>query len=173
MKDNIYLTTIYQKDRNMRNKNLKLILISSIITNLVLLSVFSIPRSVGASLPKTSSIGIDGIITETEWSNADWNISFYLDINNTADWNGKINVDGNNTMYIGQDRSNLYIALDLWCDRSNNSTGEWVGIWLNTINRNFSDFTEWMGYLNDGAESLVHNVETEQPWDPFRDNIGS
>ncbi|MFX0082093.1 MAG: hypothetical protein ACFE94_10105 [Candidatus Hodarchaeota archaeon] len=153
----------------MRSKNLKSILVFSVIINLALLGIFLIPRSFGAPLPKTSSIGIDGIITEEEWSNADWNISFYLDVNNTADWNGKINVDGNNTMYLGQDRSNLYIALDLWCDRSDNSTEEWVGVWLNTINRTFSDPIEWMGYLNDGAESLIHNVETDQPWDPFKD----
>ncbi|MFW9943140.1 MAG: hypothetical protein ACFFFT_19030, partial [Candidatus Thorarchaeota archaeon] len=151
----------------MKSRKLKLILISLIITNLALFGTVIIPKNNNTPLPKTSSVTIDGTITETEWSDADWNISFYLDINNTADWNGKINVDGNNTMYLGQDRSNLYIALDLWCDRSDNSTGEWVGVWLNTINRTFNDITEWMGYLNDGAESLVHNVETDQPWDPF------
>jgi hypothetical protein len=168
----IYISQLFTKKvKDMRSKNLRMILITSIIINLALFGIFLIPRSVGTPLPKTSGIGIDGIITEDEWSNADWNISFYLDVNNTADWNGKINVDGNNTMYLGQDRSNLYIALDLCCDRSDNTTGEWVGVWLNTINRSFSGYTEWMGYLNDGAESLVHNVETDQPWDPFLDYI--
>lgn len=157
----------------MRSKNLKLILVLSIITNLTLLGLLLNSRGNSTPLPKTSSVGIDGIITETEWSNADWNISFYLDVNNTADWNGKINVDGNNTMYIGQDSSNLYIALDLWCDRSDNVTGEWVGLWLNTNNRTFTGYTEWMDYLNDGVESLIHNVETDQPWDPFTNYVAN
>jgi len=157
----------------MKSKIWKIILVFVIIINLALFGVFSISRSDSTSLPQISSIGVDGIITETEWSNADWNISFYLDVNNTADWNGKINVDGNNTMYIGQDGSNLYIALDLWCDRSDNGTGEWVGVWLNTINRTFIGYTEWMGYLNDGVESLIHNVEIDQPWDPYTDYVAA
>lgn len=157
----------------MKSKIWKIIFVFVIIINLALFGVFSISRNDSTSLPQISSIGVDGIITETEWSNADWNISFFLDVNNTADWNGKINVDGNNTMYLGQDGSNLYIALDLWCDRSDNGTGEWVGVWLNTNNRTFIGYTEWMDYLNDGVESLVHNVEADQPWDPFTDYVAA
>jgi hypothetical protein len=155
----------------MRLKNFKLVLISNIIISLAIFGVFSISRNLFPNLPKTASITIDGIITKEELSNVDWNITFYLDINNTADWNGKINVDGNNTMHLGRDGSNLYIALDLWCDRSNNETDEWVGVWLNTVNRTFSGYIEWMSYLNDGVESLVHNVELDQSWDPFENTI--
>lgn len=156
----------------MRSKNFKLILVTSVIICLAVFGVFSISRNNTTQLPKTASISIDGVITEEEWSNADWNISFYLDINNTADWNGKINVDGNNSMYLGQDGSNLYIALDLWCDRSDNDTGEWVGVWLNTNKRTFNGATEWLSYLNDGAESIIHDVENAQAWEPFIDSIG-
>jgi len=155
----------------MRSKNIKLILVSSIMISLSIFGLFSISKNYSNQLPKIASITIDGIITEEELSNVDWNITFYLDINNTADWNGKINVDGNNTMHLGRDGSNLYIALDLWCDRSNNETDEWLGVWLNTMNRTFSGYTEWMNYLNDGAESLVHSVELDQAWDPFEDTI--
>jgi hypothetical protein len=170
----IYISQLFTKKvKDMRSKNCKLILVSTIIICLALFGVFSISRNSITQFPKMASISIDGVITEEEWSNADWNVSFYLDINNTADWNGKINVDGNNSMYLGQDGSNLYIALDLWCDRSDNDTGEWVGVWLNTINRKFSGYTEWMGYLNDGAESLIHSVDLDQPWDPYTNNIGN
>ena len=157
----------------MRIKNYKLIFLTCVIICLALFGVFSISRNNSIQLPRTASISIDGIITEEEWSDADWNISFYLDIDNTPDWKGEINVDGNNSMYLGQDGSNLYIALDLWCDRSTNETDEWVGVWLNTINRTFSGYTEWMDYLNDGAESLVHSVELDQPWDPYSNTFGN
>jgi hypothetical protein len=94
-----------------------------------------------------------------------------LDADNTPDWNNKINVDGNNTMYIGEDLDNLYIALDLSSDRSDNDTGEWVGLWLNTENRTFDNEPDWYEYFNNGTETLLHDVEKNLPRQYFTNEI--
>lgn len=155
------------KVKNMSKNNFKFLMLSLLILSFVNFAIFA-PKAAGAM----KDVTIDGIITEEEWSNSDWNISFFLDVDNTPDYNGKINVDGNNTLFLGQDKKNLYIALDLKCDRSDNETGEWLGVWLNTNNRSFLGSPQWLSYLNDGTESLIHNVEIDQQWDAFADTIG-
>lgn len=143
-----------------------------LVLYLIILSFVSFTMLMPKVTGIMKNVTIDGIITEEEWANADWNISFFLDINNDPDYNNKTNVDGYNSLFLGQDKANLYLALDLKCDRSDNETGEWLGIWLNTNNRTFNGGTEWLGYLNDGAESLITDVEKDQQWNPFTDTIG-
>lgn len=155
------------KVKNMSKNNFKFLMLSLLILSFVNFATFA-PKAAGAM----KDVTIDGIITEEEWSNSDWNISFFLDVDNTPDYNGKINVDGNNTLFLGQDKKNIYIALDLKCDRSDNETGEWLGVWLNTNNRSFLGALQWLSYLNDGAESLIHDVEKAQSWDAFADTLG-
>jgi hypothetical protein len=148
--------------------NLKLMILGLVILSIFPFSFVAVVRGYNEAKLKTScymdGVIIDGNITYDEWQDADWNISFFLDIDNDPDYNGKINVDGNNTMYLGEDKTNLYIGLDLKCDRSDNGTGEWVGVWLNNHNRSFDSYPEWINFLNDGTESLVHNVEEDKTW---------
>ncbi len=141
------------------------------IFSFIFMTLFSVNITHGYSFKnslRTSSVMsdviIDGNITKAEWVNADWNISFFLDIDNTPDSLGQINVDGNNTLYLGKDSQYLYIALDLCCDRSYNETGEWVGLWLNTNQRTFTTPLEWLNFINGGTESLIYDVENKQPW---------
>ncbi|MBD3195526.1 MAG: hypothetical protein GF317_10750 [Candidatus Lokiarchaeota archaeon] len=120
-----------------------------------------------------NNIVLDGVIEADEWVNPDINKSFYLDVDNNPDGEGDINVDGNNTIYIGQDNQNVYIALDLWGDRSNTSIGEWVGVWFNFNNRTFDTYYDWYNYLGKGTESLVYNVEDDDIWEFYRSTIGT
>ncbi|MHA2035825.1 MAG: hypothetical protein ACW98X_05290 [Promethearchaeota archaeon] len=119
-----------------------------------------------------NNVVLDGAINASEWADADWNITFYLDVDNDPDFNGKINVDGNNTLYIGEDATNLYLGLDLWSDRSDNITDEWVGVWLNTANRVFDNYFDWVDYFDNGVETIVHDVELDKPWDYYSDFQG-
>lgn len=64
----IYISQLFTKKvKDMRSKNFKLILVSTIIICLAIFGVFSISRNNTTQLPKTPSISIDGIITEEEW----------------------------------------------------------------------------------------------------------
>jgi hypothetical protein len=86
------------------------------------------------------------------------------------------NSDGYNYMYLDEDPYNLYIALDLCSDQTNDSTDEWVGLWLNTnqaaiFNPEWGYPLEWEAALNNGIESLLHDVEKEKTI-PFFDDEG-
>ncbi|MHA1619688.1 MAG: hypothetical protein ACTSVZ_10445 [Promethearchaeota archaeon] len=105
---------------------------------------------------------LDGLIGEAEWSGADVNEVFFIDADNSDG-----NIDGQNRLLIGEDDENLYIALDLNSDQTVDPSSEWVGIWLNTNNRSFSDIEKWNQYLNDGVESLMINVSNEEIWNPW------
>ncbi len=118
-----------------------------------------------------SNVVIDGVINASEWVDADWEIDFYLDVDNTPDWNGKINVDGNNKLYIGEDSTNLYLGLDLCSDQSFNETGEWIGVWLNTANRVFENYFEWADFFNNGTETLLNEVDNDQPWKYYSNTV--
>ena len=119
-----------------------------------------------------SNVVIDGVINAAEWADADWEIDFYLDVDNTPDWNGNINVDGNNTLFIGEDSTNLYLGLDLCSDQSFNETGEWIGVWLNTANRVFNNYYEWADFFNNGTESLLRDVENDKPKKYYSNTVG-
>lgn len=121
--------------------------------------------------PPMNNVLIDGIIHENEWSDADWKVVFYLDVDNTPDYSGKINVDGENVLYIGEDLNNLYLALDLCSDRSDNETGEWIGVWLNTANRTFDNWVDWVTFFDNGVETMMHDVEENQPWEYYLEDI--
>ncbi|MFX1380522.1 MAG: hypothetical protein ACFFA4_15660 [Promethearchaeota archaeon] len=149
----------------MRQNKLKILIIPIIIINLMVCSIYSIAN------PPMNNVVIDGVINENEWSGADWKINFYLDVDNKPDYNGKINVDGENVLYIGEDLSNLYLALDLCSDRSDNETNEWVGVWLNTANRTFDNFVDWVTFFDNGVETLLHNVEENLPWEYYLEDI--
>lgn len=161
----------------MSNKKTKILIIPIILLTIFMYTGFSVnPNHNSLKFPELSNppmrnVIIDGVINEGEWSAADWEIDFFLDADNTPDWNNKINVDGNNTMYIGEDLDNLYIALDLSSDRSDNDTGEWVGLWLNTENRTFDNEPDWYEYFNNGTETLLHDVEKNLPWQYFTNEI--
>ncbi|MFX0049221.1 MAG: hypothetical protein ACFE8G_13830 [Candidatus Hermodarchaeota archaeon] len=150
----------------MRQYKSKILIIPIIILNLVLFSIYS------AANPPMNNVVIDGIINESEWSGADWKINFYLDVDNTPDFNGKINVDGENVLYLGEDLNNIYLALDLCSDRSDNETGEWIGVWLNTANRTFDNYFDWVTFFDNGVETLIHDVEENQPWKYYSEDAG-
>ena len=148
--------------------NIKIAFLSLILFSIISLNFFSVASEDVNPKPKLSStieyINIDGNITNEEWSKAVHKIKFYLDIDNNPDYGGDINVDGYNYLYLGKDENNTYFALDLCGDQSYNGTGEWLGIWLNTYNRDFDSYKEWHDYLNDGTESLIYNIEENQVW---------
>ncbi|MHA2182840.1 MAG: hypothetical protein ACXAAH_15585, partial [Promethearchaeota archaeon] len=154
----------------MANKKIKSIILLFLLTSLFSLSVFSF--GISAQVPKASGttpmlgVVIDGVISETEWEDRDWKIQFYLNIDDVFNPPDK---DGYNYMYLGEDYTNFYVGLDLCSDQTGNLTDEWVGIWLNVNNRSFNDFTAWAGYLDNGSESLLHDVENNQPLPFFRD----
>ncbi|QEE14659.1 hypothetical protein DSAG12_00472 [Promethearchaeum syntrophicum] len=110
-------------------------------------------------------LNFDGIIGDTEWIDADVRDQFFIDADNSDG-----NIDGNNSLLIGEDEENLYIGLDLNCDQTVDPSSEWVGIWLNTNNSSFSGENEWLQTVNDGAESLIVNVSSEELWEPFGDS---
>ena len=112
-----------------------------------------------------SNVDLDGEIEAEEWDDADWyNMEFYLDINNSDG-----NVDGWNYMSVGEDEDNVLIALDLCSDRTNDEDGEWLSIFLNTANRDFTTDYQWESYLNNGTESLVYNVDNEEDYPLFEE----
>lgn len=150
----------------MRQKKLKILIIPIITLILLLFSTYTIAN------PPMNNVVIDGVINESEWSGADWKIDFYLDVDNTPDFNGKINVDGENVLYLGEDLNNLYLALDLCSDRSDNETDEWIGVWLNTANRTFDNYYDWVTFFDNGVETLMHDVEENQPWEYYSEDIG-
>ena len=161
----------------MVHKKLKCLILPLILLNLMLFS--TLPSGIATSSngdPKMSNapmsgVVIDGVINVSEWADADWEIIFYLDVDNTPDWNGKINIDGNNTLYIGEDSTNLYLGLDLCSDQSFNETGEWIGVWLNTANRVFDDYFNWTDYFDNGTESLLREVDNDQPWNYYSNDL--
>jgi hypothetical protein len=136
------------------------------------LSIFSF--GISAQVPKTSgtapmqNVVIDGEINEAEWADRDWKIKFYLNIDDAFNPPDK---DGYNYMYLGEDHTNFYVGLDLCSDQTGDPTGEWVGIWLNVNNRSFDSLTTWASYLDNGIESLLHDVEYDQPLPFFRNQV--
>ncbi|OLS21636.1 MAG: hypothetical protein ThorAB25_26680, partial [Candidatus Thorarchaeota archaeon AB_25] len=110
-------------------------------------------------ISSVSSIVIDGELSTDEWSNAVHKVQWFMDADPE-------NSDGYNYMYLDEDPWNLYVALDLCSDQTNDSTGEWVGLWLNTnetdiYNHDFAIPVEWEAALNKGMESLLHDVDNE------------
>lgn len=154
-----------------QKRNLVILLILSC---LLFISLYSLKAN--ANLPKTSdaspmkNIVIDGNINETEWSDADWKVEFYLNIDEVFN---PPDSDGYNYLYLGEDIYNLYIGLDLCSDQTGNVTEEWLGVWLNTNNRSFNNITIWENYFNDGVESLIHDVEIDDVLPFFTDYFSS
>ncbi|MFX1267900.1 MAG: hypothetical protein ACFFAK_08050, partial [Promethearchaeota archaeon] len=154
----------------MLKRKLKVLIIPIILLNLVGLGIFSI--AVRADFIKSSGtdpmtdVVIDGVINEDEWSDADWKVGIYLNINesNVPD------SDGFNYMYLGEDVNNLYVALDLCSDKTADITDEWVGVWFNTNNRSFTAIDEWANYLNNGTDSFLHDVESDDVYPFFTDD---
>ena len=121
-------------------------------------------------VPTTSaymdSIILDGIINQAEWANATHVAEFYMDLENTDN-----NVDTYNYLYLGEDEDNLYIGIDLCGDQSNNTAGEWVSAFLNTNKSTFAGTADWEKAINNGAESLIYDVENNKTWDYFTNII--
>jgi len=153
----------------MANQKLKTFLTLFFLAFLLCLSMFSV--SFAAQVPKTSgsapmqNIVVDGIINEAEWTDGDWKVEFYLNIDDAFNPPDK---DGNNYMYLGEDVTNFYIGLDLCSDQTANLTDEWVGVWLNVNNRSIGSQTDWISYLDNGTESLLHDVENDKVFPFFR-----
>ncbi|MHA2359467.1 MAG: hypothetical protein ACXAB5_04285 [Candidatus Thorarchaeota archaeon] len=118
-------------------------------------------------ISSASSIVIDGNLSVDEWSDAVHKVQWYMDADAS-------NSDGYNYMYLDEDPYNLYIALDLCSDQTNDSTGEWVGLWLNTnetdiYNPEWATPIEWAEALDKGIESLLHDVDTDLTIEYFTD----
>ncbi|MHA1963815.1 MAG: hypothetical protein ACXACG_01935 [Candidatus Thorarchaeota archaeon] len=121
----------------------------------------------GSHISSASSIVIDGILSADEWSNAVHKVQWYMDADAS-------NSDGYNYMYLDEDPYNLYVALDLCSDQTDDSTGEWVGLWLNTnetavYNPEWDYPIEWAEALDNGMESLLHDVDNEKTIEFFTD----
>jgi hypothetical protein len=147
----------------MKKNNIQKILIGILLTVLFLnTSSPSVMANMEMGAPT-----LDGLIGEAEWSGADVNEEFFIDADNSDG-----NIDGQNRLLIGEDEDNLYIAMDLNSDQTIDPSSEWVGIWLNTNNRSFNPQSQlgWSNYLNDGVESLVVNVSTEETLEPWIDS---
>ncbi len=153
----------------MVNQKFKTLLLLFSLTFLSSLSMFSVNLS--AQVPKSSGsapmedIVVDGVINEAEWSDRDWKVKFYLNIDDTFNPPDK---DGFNYMYLGEDVTNFYVGLDLCSDQTGGTTDEWVGVWMNVNNKTFDDVTSWASYLNNGTESLLHDVENDDVFPFFR-----
>jgi hypothetical protein len=120
-----------------------------------------------STLSFARSIVIDGDLSADEWSDAVHKIQWYMDADPE-------NSDGYNYMYIDEDPYNLYIALDLCSDQTNNESGEWIGLWLNTnetdvYNPEWDYPLEWEAALDMGMESLLHDVENDKTIEFFTD----
>jgi hypothetical protein len=143
-----------------------------LFTLLIMTSI--VPINALGQIPKTSgsapmkNIVIDGVINEAEWADRDWKIKFYLDIDEVFNPPDK---DGWNYLYLGEDVSNLYVGLDLCSDQTGDLTDEWVGVWLNVNNRSFDSLTTWANYLDNGTESLLHDVENDAIFPFFSDQL--
>jgi hypothetical protein len=112
----------------------------------------------------SSAITLDGVLSIGEWADAEHVTQWYMDADPE-------NSDGYNYMYIDEDIDNLYLALDICSDQTNNESGEWVGVWLNTNNTAISNSDEWAAKVNQGMESLIYDVENDQII-PFFDPSG-
>jgi hypothetical protein len=115
-----------------------------------------------------SDIVIDGVLSEGEWSDVLHEIQWFMDADPE-------NSDGYNYLYLDEDPYNLYVALDLCSDQTNDSIGEWVGLWLNTnesavYNPEWDYPLEWKAALNKGMETLLHDVENERTIEFFMDD---
>ena len=119
----------------------------------------------------TAEIAIDGTISENEWDSAAHKVEWFMDADPE-------NSDGYNYMYLDEDEENLYVALDLCSDQTNNESGEWVGLWLNTNMAEVSDPLyqpqyQWEAALNNGMEALVHDVEKNETMSFFHESYNS
>ncbi|MHA2385365.1 MAG: hypothetical protein ACXAEE_04055, partial [Candidatus Thorarchaeota archaeon] len=103
----------------------------------------------------SSAITLDGVLSIGEWADAEHVVQWYMDADPE-------NSDGYNYMYIDEDMDSLYFALDLCSDQTNNESGEWVGVWLNTNNTVTSNSDEWAANVNQGLESLIYDVDNNQ-----------
>lgn len=135
---------------------------SIICTLLVLAVVLGMNGYLGAGNVEMPSPILDGVIGGQEWLNADVDVEFYIDCDNSGN-----NFDGDNRLLIGEDEDNVYLGLDLVSDQSPDPSSEWLGLWFNTNHQNFSSEKEWTQYLNNGAESLIINVSTNATAEPF------
>ena len=122
----------------------------------------------GSHISSVSSIVIDGILDVGEWSDVLHEIQWFMDADPS-------NYDCDNYFYLDEDPYYIYVALDLCSDITNDSTGEWVGLWFNTnetsiYNPEWSVPLEWEAALNKGMESLLHDVENEQTMEFFLDD---
>jgi hypothetical protein len=118
-------------------------------------------------ISSASSIVLDGVLSMDEWSTAAHKVQWYMDADAS-------NSDGYNYMYLDEDPWNLYVALDLCSDQTNDSKGEWVGLWLNTnetdiYNPEFGVPYEWEAALDKGIESLLHDVDNDMTIEFFTD----
>jgi len=143
-----------------RKNTLQSIFISIFLT-LILLLTSSTPALANLEMGPPN---IDGLIGDTEWTGFDVNDTFFIDADNSDG-----NIDGDNRLLVGEDEEYLYIGLDLNSDQTVDPSSEWVGIWLNTNNRIFSNEDEWFQYINDGVESLIVNVSSGELWEPLGD----
>ena len=143
-----------------------LLLIICYFVGLSIINIYAVPKKC-ISLPM-KNIVIDGKIDETEWADVNWKVEFFLYIDDISEVQKS---DGYNYLYLGEDLDNLYIGLDLCSDQIYEVSNEWIGLWLNLNNRNFINYFEWSNFINNGAESLIFNVQDDKVW-PFFDPRG-
>lgn len=112
---------------------------------------------------------IDGVIDD-EWSHCDLILPYFINVNNTPHSSGS-DVDTYNYVYIGQDVRNLYIAVDLCGDQTDDPSYEYIFIGLN-LNRTYDDGNLW-NYVNDGYEHVGYHVDDEEDFIPFFVNMST
>ena len=125
---------------------------------------------------------IDGKINPNEWNAAEFKMSKYLNTNTSLDHTTNTSdANGFNYLYVGTTGNKVVIANDLCSDRTNTTDGQWYGVFLNTMKRNFganvtendTNFDDWAmvnqmfpnsyyDMRNNGTESLIINMTTGQ-----------
>ncbi|MBD3353652.1 MAG: hypothetical protein GF364_19365 [Candidatus Lokiarchaeota archaeon] len=107
---------------------------------------------------------IDGKIKGFEWRDADHKIGFWLNLNNSIDTStGTNNIDCYNYLYVGEDKNNYYIGVDLCGDRTNNIEGEWIGLYLANNLPSYTNEFALYAMQNYGFENIEFNVSNGQP----------
>ncbi|MFW9767664.1 MAG: hypothetical protein ACFFF9_14625 [Candidatus Thorarchaeota archaeon] len=118
-----------------------------------------------------AEISIDGSISGGEWESAAHKVEWFMDADPE-------NSDGYNYMYLDEDDNSLYIALDLCSDQTNNETGEWIGVWLNTNmtevnNGPYESPRDWEAALDRGMESFVFDVDNNETMEFFHESYNT
>jgi len=122
--------------------------------------------------PTTGSFNaiIDGYFDEGEgWQYSNWQFIEYILTDDD-------NLDSNNFFYVHLTQSSLYILVDFLSDITNDTTDEYLSVWIDTDNSltEIFGYSEWNFYVTNkytGQEMLCYVPETQSYNDTLHTNI--